>query len=101
MAAGFATSEEYLVKHGIPQTLDFDTYHLLRFGDVPAIDVVFLENADPLGPYGAKGLGEPATLAAAPAIVNAISDATGLFFNSVPVNKKLIIKRLTESGRQA
>ncbi|MBN1356569.1 molybdopterin-dependent oxidoreductase [bacterium] len=94
MAAGLVLSEEYRVKEGIPQTLDFNTYQLMRFGDVPDIDVVFVETPDPLGPMGAKGLGEPATLAAAPAILNAVTDAAGIQFNRIPVTPEILLSKL-------
>jgi CO/xanthine dehydrogenase Mo-binding subunit/aerobic-type carbon monoxide dehydrogenase small subunit (CoxS/CutS family) len=91
MAAGFVLSESYLVNNGVPETQDFDTYRLMRSGDISTIEVVFVETHDPFGPLGAKGLGEPATLAAAPAILNAVTDATGCRYSRVPVTPRKII----------
>jgi CO/xanthine dehydrogenase Mo-binding subunit len=53
-------------------------------GDIPPITVHIIEDGEPLGPYGAKGVGEPALIATAPAILNAIHDATGARVRHVP-----------------
>jgi len=45
---------------------------------VPPIEIFLIEEPDPLGPFGAKGVGEPALIATAPAIFNAIAEATGV-----------------------
>ena len=47
-------------------------------GDIPPIVVHLVEDPEPLGPYGAKGVGEPALIATAPAIYGAIRQATGV-----------------------
>jgi aldehyde oxidoreductase len=49
------------------------------------IDVILIEDPEPEGPYGAKGVGEPALVATAPAILGAIRHATGARLTSVPV----------------
>ncbi len=85
MAAGYALFEHYRLLDGIPQSLDFDRYRIPRFGDVPIIDVDFYESPCRSGPLGAKGLGEPAMLAAAPALISALQDATGRSFSQLPV----------------
>ncbi len=97
MGAGMALTEQYRVENGIPLTLDFDTYTIPTCGDVPVIECIFWERPDPDGPYGAKGLGEPAMLTAAPAIVNAVSDATGIPFNAVPLTPEMVIRKLRGS----
>ncbi len=94
MAAGMILKEEFRTRHGHPVTCDFDTYKLPRFGDVPKMDVIFVETRDFEGPYGAKGLGEPATLAAAPAIVNAVCDALDIRFHSIPLTPDRILRAL-------
>jgi CO/xanthine dehydrogenase Mo-binding subunit len=53
-------------------------------GDIPPITVHIIEDGEPLGPYGAKGVGEPALIATAPAILNAIHDATGVRVKHIP-----------------
>ena len=85
MAAGYVLMEHFRHLDGIPIQNDFDRYRIPRFGDVPDIDVVFMDSYCQSGPMGAKGLGEPAMLAAAPALLNAVFDATGKRVNRLPV----------------
>ena len=78
---GLALMEEYI--NG--QTDNLHDYLIPTFGDVPPITVHLIEDPEPLGPWGAKGVGEPALVATAPAILNAIHDAVGVRMRSVPV----------------
>ena len=78
---GMALMEEYV--NG--QTDNLHDYLIPTFGDVPPITVHLVEDPEPLGPWGAKGVGEPALVATAPAILNAIHHATGVRMDSVPV----------------
>ncbi|RJP74940.1 MAG: aldehyde oxidase [Candidatus Zixiibacteriota bacterium] len=82
---GMALMEEYRVEGGQPKTLNFDTYRLPRVSDMPEMTIEFLESAEPLGPYGARGIGEPALVGTAPAIVNAVCDALGFELTDLPV----------------
>jgi CO/xanthine dehydrogenase Mo-binding subunit/aerobic-type carbon monoxide dehydrogenase small subunit (CoxS/CutS family) len=59
-------------------------YLIPTIGDVPEIECLLIEDAEPLGPYGAKGIGEPALVATAPAIFNAIHHATGARLRRAP-----------------
>ncbi len=78
---GLALMEEYRAGH----TDNLHDYLIPGAGDVPPIVVHLVEDAEPLGPYGAKGVGEPALVATAPAILNAIHHATGVRMGQVPV----------------
>jgi CO/xanthine dehydrogenase Mo-binding subunit/aerobic-type carbon monoxide dehydrogenase small subunit (CoxS/CutS family) len=78
---GMALTEEYL--NG--QTDNLHDYLIPTVGDVPPIRVHLIEDPEPLGPWGAKGVGEPALIATAPAILAAIRDATGAQLDRVPV----------------
>jgi aldehyde oxidoreductase len=78
---GMALMEEYI--NG--RTDNLHDYLIPTVGDVPPIDVHLIEDPEPLGPWGAKGVGEPALVATAPAILNAIHDATGVRMREVPV----------------
>jgi CO/xanthine dehydrogenase Mo-binding subunit/aerobic-type carbon monoxide dehydrogenase small subunit (CoxS/CutS family) len=71
---GLALMEEYIPG----RTENLHDYLIPTIGDVPPIEIFLIEEADPLGPFGAKGVGEPALIATAPAIFNAIADATGV-----------------------
>ena len=71
---GFALTEEYLP--GITDNLH--DYLVPTTLDVPPIECILVEDPEPLGPYGAKGVGEPALIPTAAAIVGAVRHATGL-----------------------
>ncbi len=78
---GLALMEEYVAG----RTDNLHDYLIPTAGDVPPIVVHLVEDAEPLGPCGAKGVGEPALVATAPAILNAIHHATGVRMAEVPV----------------
>ncbi|MFQ5412778.1 MAG: hypothetical protein ACE5EC_10800, partial [Phycisphaerae bacterium] len=63
---------------------NFTDYILPTFRDVPEIETVILENDDPGGPFGARGVGEPPLIAATPAVLNAIGDAIGVMPGRTP-----------------
>jgi len=90
MGIGFAVMEAF--EPG--KTESFDGYYLPTSMDMPDIEVYFVEDEEPTGPFGAKGVGEPALIPQAAAIVNAITDATGARPFELPVHverlKKLI-----------
>lgn len=64
--------------------------------DIPNFHSVLIENEDSIGPFGAKGIGEPTTIAASPAIANAIYDAIGIRFYELPITPEKILKALKE-----
>jgi CO/xanthine dehydrogenase Mo-binding subunit/aerobic-type carbon monoxide dehydrogenase small subunit (CoxS/CutS family) len=78
---GLALLEEYLPG----RTENLHDYLIPTAGDVPPIDIILVEDAEPLGPSGAKGIGEPALVPTAPAILGAIRHATGVTPRQVPV----------------
>jgi CO/xanthine dehydrogenase Mo-binding subunit len=97
---GFALSEEMIEENGIIKNQSFKHYHMPRSVDMPSVTPILIETIDPHGPYGAKGLGEPALTAIAPAIANAIYDAVGVRMNSLPITPEKIrraIARLPEN----
>ncbi len=79
---GMALMEEY--RNGATDNLH--DYLIPTFGDVPAITVHLIEDPEPFGPWGAKGVGEPALVATAPAILNAIHHAIGVRMGQVPAS---------------
>jgi CO/xanthine dehydrogenase Mo-binding subunit/aerobic-type carbon monoxide dehydrogenase small subunit (CoxS/CutS family) len=78
---GLALMEEYLPG----RTENLHDYLIPTFGDMPEIEVIIVEDPEPLGPYGAKGIGEPALIPTAPAILGAIHQATGVRMTRLPV----------------
>lgn len=77
---GLALMEEFIPG----RSENLHDYLIPTIGDVPQIESVILEEPDPHGPYGAKGLGEHVLVATAPAILNAIRDATGASIRNLP-----------------
>lgn len=76
-------------QHGIP-----------RATDVPMIESVPVELGEPTGPFGAKGVGESALVATAPAIMNAIHDAVGVRVYDLPVTPEKVLKAIREKHNQ-
>jgi CO/xanthine dehydrogenase Mo-binding subunit len=95
---GFALTEQMIEDKGIIKNQSFKHYNIPRSVDMPPINAILVESNDPNGPYGAKGLGEPALTAIAPAIVNAIYDAVGVRINTLPVTPEKILRALQEKN---
>jgi CO/xanthine dehydrogenase Mo-binding subunit/aerobic-type carbon monoxide dehydrogenase small subunit (CoxS/CutS family) len=91
---GLALMEEYLPG----RTENLHDYLIPSMGDVPPIEVILVEHAEPLGPYGAKGVGEPALVATAPAILSAIRDATGAEVTHLPALPHRLREALERAG---
>jgi CO/xanthine dehydrogenase Mo-binding subunit/aerobic-type carbon monoxide dehydrogenase small subunit (CoxS/CutS family) len=78
---GMALMEAYVPG----RTENLHDYLIPTIGDVPHMECILIEDPEPLGPYGAKGVGEPGLIPTAPAILGAIQDATGVRLHRVPV----------------
>ncbi len=91
--AMWATHEDLQWRKGITKANDFSTYIIPTSADVPDVETVILESGGGLGPYGAKGVGEPADNSIAPALISAISDAIGTDLNldKMPVTYEKIM----------
>jgi aldehyde oxidoreductase len=77
---GMALMEEFFPGKGE----NLHDYLIPSAGDVPPIESILIENASSIGPFGAKGIGEQAVIPTAPAILNAIHDATGVRLRKTP-----------------
>ena len=84
-AQGWALMEDFISQDGYLKTTGYADYLIPTVYDVPEVHPLILEVADPQGPYGVRGLGEMPMLVLAPAIIDAIHDATGIWFNRLPV----------------
>jgi aldehyde oxidoreductase len=84
---GFALMEAYVPG----RTENLHDYLIPTIGDVPPIECILVEDAEPAGPYGAKGVGEPALVPTAPAILGAIRDATGARLTAVPATPECVL----------
>jgi aldehyde oxidoreductase len=78
---GLALMEEFVPG----RTENLHDYLIPTVGDIPKITVKLVEDREPEGPFGAKGVGEPALVATAPAILGAIRHATGVTPRRVPL----------------
>ena len=103
MGLGYGLLEEFDYEEAVPKQLNFDEYLIPTAMDVPKIRAIIVENADAAGPFGAKSIGEPANELAAPAIVNAIYNATGKRVCEIPatLERVLLGHKLTRTGERA
>jgi CO/xanthine dehydrogenase Mo-binding subunit len=84
-AVGLALMEDFRKDGGRAVSLNFDTYQIPRMTDLPEMTGIIVENHDPHSLTGAKGIGEPATELLAPAIANAVFNATGIRCRKLPI----------------
>jgi xanthine dehydrogenase molybdenum-binding subunit len=96
MGLGYALTEELIVKEGRVLNPDFHDYRLFTAADMPELESIIVETDEPLGPFGAKGVGEMGGTPTAAAIANAIYDAIGVRLTQVPMTPERILKALRE-----
>jgi len=94
LGMGFALMEEFTAG----QTLSMKDYHIPTVADVPEIVPIIVESAEPSGPFGAKGVGEPALIPTAPAILNALADALGQRIYNLPANLERVLETSIQAG---
>ena len=98
---GYTLMEEYKFnKAGHIMNNNLSTYIVPTSTDVPPIVPVIVEHEYSFGPYGAKGFGETPMVPVAPAIVNAIADATGLRFKHIPVTPERVWEALQKQKEE-
>jgi CO/xanthine dehydrogenase Mo-binding subunit len=96
-AAGYTVLENFIQKDGFVKTKSLSTYLIPTIMDIPdETESIIVETADPLGPLGARGMGEMPYLPFAPAIIAAVHDATGVWFDSFPLTEEKILQGLGE-----
>jgi CO/xanthine dehydrogenase Mo-binding subunit len=91
---GYALSEEMLYRDGELVTPSFSEYLIPTSMDMPRVESIILESRSGLGPFGAKGIGEPAMTAVAPAIANAVADAIGVRIYELPITPEKVVRAL-------
>lgn len=91
MALGYALTEEVRLNGGVPRDRNFDTYLIPTAADMPRVTVMTVDSFEQSGPFGAKGVGEPAALPGAASIVNAVSSAVGCEFFDLPVTPEKVV----------
>ncbi|MBW2030472.1 MAG: xanthine dehydrogenase family protein molybdopterin-binding subunit [Deltaproteobacteria bacterium] len=98
MGLGYALCEEYKTDKGRNLNPNFLDYKILSAPDIDfPIHVECIETNDIEGPFGAKGVGEPGLVPTAPAIANAVYDATGIRIRSLPITPEKLLRALKES----
>ncbi|GAB4115120.1 MAG: molybdopterin-dependent oxidoreductase [Candidatus Caldatribacteriota bacterium] len=93
---GMALMEEQVLKDGVTLNANLTDYLIPTAMDVPQFETCLIEKEDSDGPFGAKGVGEPGTIATAPAIANAIFNAIGIRFYDLPITPDKVLKALKE-----
>ncbi len=100
MAIGYGLSEQLLFdqKTGKPLNNNLLDYKLSTFMDHPDLEAAFIENPEPTSVFGTKALGEPPACSGAPAIRNAIYNATGVPLRTLPMNPHNLYAAFCEAG---
>lgn len=99
MGQGFAVLEKVQVQDGRILNPQFAKYLIPTALDVPRIHPIVVESGGQAGPFGAKGVGEPALIPSIPAILSAIEDAIGIRFDTVPVTPAMVLEALQSNNR--
>ena len=101
MGVGFALEEEILFDaNGRQINPNLTNYIMPTSLDMPEVEVDIVDNYDPTGPFGAKGVGEPTLVPTAAAIANAIFDAVGVRVTSLPATSEKVFKLLQAKREQ-
>ncbi len=91
MGLGYALSEAYILDRGVPVTRTYRQLGVPTILETPEITCILVEDPEPNGPFGAKGISEVATVPATPAILNAIFDATGVRIRKLPATPEKVL----------
>jgi CO/xanthine dehydrogenase Mo-binding subunit len=99
MGLGYALTEEIALEGGYLKTPSLGDYMIPTSLDVPPIEPHIVEVPVSTGPYGAKGVGEPASIPTAPAILNAIADALGVRVTELPASPENLLRLIRGKER--
>jgi CO/xanthine dehydrogenase Mo-binding subunit len=91
---GYGLMEEVVLEQGVNLTTSFATYLIPTAADVPDVRAVVVESGEGLGPFNARGIGEPPIGPPAAAIANAIEDATGARVTRLPITAERVASAL-------
>jgi len=100
MGVGLALYEEMLFDaNGKQLNPNLTNYIMPTSLDMPEVEVHIVDNYDPTGPFGAKGVGEPTSVPTAACIMNAIFDAVGIRITSLPATAEKVLKAIQERDK--
>lgn len=95
---GYALLEDFIVENGVTKTPSLAEYLIPTILDFPTTEVIILESGSGVGPFGAKGIGEPALTPAAPAVANAVANAIGVRVYELPLTPQRVLDALEWKG---
>lgn len=94
-AMGWATCENFITAEGRVLTPHLSTYLIPTISDVPeTVQSIIVERPDPRGPWGARGMGEMPFIPLAPALVAAVHDAVGVWYDAFPLTPERVVRGL-------
>lgn len=99
MGLGYALMEDVQIVNGVTLTPSFAEYLLPTASDIPETKSIILESGTGLGPFGAKGIGEPSFTPVAPAIANAVANAIGARVYQLPMTPERVLEAI-DRGRE-
>lgn len=97
MGLGYALMEDVQIVNGVTLTPSFAEYLLPTASDIPETKTILLESGTGLGPFGAKGIGEPSFTPVAPAIANAVANAIGTRVYQLPLTPERVLEAIDRS----
>lgn len=98
-AHGYVLSENLVVTEGRVRNPRLSQYLIPGIGDIPTeVESVILELADPAGPWGARGVAEMPFITYAPAVIAAVHDATGVWFDTFPLTPSRVLATLRSAS---
>jgi CO/xanthine dehydrogenase Mo-binding subunit len=94
---GYALIEDLIVRDGVIQTPSLSEYLIPTSKDFPTTNVIILESGTGVGPFGAKGIGEPSFTPAAPAVASAVADAIGVRIHELPLTPERVLAAIDQA----
>jgi CO/xanthine dehydrogenase Mo-binding subunit len=98
---GYALMEEFVLEEGRIKTPSLSEYLIPTAMDFPSTKVIILESGSGVGPFGAKGIGEPSLTPAPAAVANAVADAVGVRIFDLPLTPEKVLNALDQVGESS